>query len=577
MAFLTPGVLSKLLENAGNKDVSVTGEHRSALLQVVEILPSLAGAEDPWQSTGFFLKVSDSLHSAYVSIPDEDMDLIYSDKIQLGQFVYISRLDWGSPVPVLRGLKPVPRRRPCVGNPKDLVSSDLLPIKANVNVNLSKEKKGSKNESLTKTKKRAVDSKVEGLEMRRLSLDSARRIWDQTPTPKSSSHTNLSLKSSNSNVHLDKKASPKNDSTLKRPTLCVSPLKSKNQQSSPKVPAKPLKNDFKSAADRTIPSCLVKVPTSSKTWSEQEQRISWNVLPPTIQNLGKETVHHRNVAFLAAVSAVEEASVAENVIRCMQEFAELCKSPENIYSGSLVEQYLDLHQNMQKAAVVINSLLSDSRLETKSSFYNSQHCLSADVEKTKTSRSAASWLHAAIETNLSKFILFKKPEKSEMVNSNNCHYVVLENSTEDFKSENQSPQNNQRPRNNSNLSDSSPKQVPSLVRHLSVRKKMDLKREHCPKGNGLKKAASLAEKLLLHSRGWFLEYMEKSLNNGFQFCRAEGSEIACLLGQLKRVNQWLDDLSSREVMTSGRVEDLRKKLYEFLLEHVETAVAAVNR
>ncbi|KAF2319326.1 hypothetical protein GH714_014827 [Hevea brasiliensis] len=541
MASLTPGLLSKLLENAGNKDLRVTGEHRSALLQVLEILPFLAGPDDPWQSRGFFLKVSDSLHSAYVSVQDEDVDLIYSDKIQLGQFVYVSRLDSASPVPVLRGLKPVPKRRPCVGNPKDLVSSDMLPIRPSMN--FSKQKKGSKTDGLPKKiavdcKARRRDSlgngtKAEGLELRRLSLDSSRRIWNQTPTPKSSSTPSMTLKSSK-NFKFDKKTSSKNDLSFKRPTLSISPLKSKNEVSSPKATTRPLKKELKSTTDHAIPSCLVKLPLSSTTCSAQ--RISWDAVPSAIQNLGKETVHHRNVAFVAAVSALEEASAAENVILCVREFAELCKSSQNMSSVSLVEKYLDLHQNMQKAAKVINSLISDSLLEAKSSFYDSLQCLLPNARKTKMNKNAALWVHAAIETNFSKFILLKEPEKSEMVDSDKCHYVILGSIPEELHSENQSPQIKGRPRNHGNLSDASPEQEPSSW------KKMDPKRMIVLK----------------------------------EFCMGGDSEIAYLLRQLKRVNQWLDDWGGLGVKVDGRIEDLRKKLYGFLLEHVDTAVAAVK-
>lgn len=224
MASLTPGVLSKLLNNAANDDVKVTGDHRSALLQVIEILPSAAdNDDDPWSSRGFFIKVSDSLHSAYVSISDHDLDLIYSDKIQLGQFVYVTRLDSASPVPVVRGLKPVPRRRPspCVGNPIDLVPSDLLHtrgagkdftfqkpkskggkvvdkgFKRGDSTNGNVKSKGRNSVSSESTAKSRFGSSVkdtggsrvkktvnEGLDVRRLSLDSARRAWDHNPTSK---------------------------------------------------------------------------------------------------------------------------------------------------------------------------------------------------------------------------------------------------------------------------------------------------------------------------------------------------------------------------------------------------------
>ncbi|XP_065872980.1 uncharacterized protein [Euphorbia lathyris] len=535
MASLTPGLLEKLLVNAGNKDVKVTGEHRSALLQVLEILPSLAGAgaDDPWQSRGFFLKVSDSLHSAYVSVQDEDMDLIYSDKIQLGQFVYISGLDSGSPVPFVRGLKPVPKRRPCVGNPKDLVSSELLNPKGNTRC---------KNNDLKK-------NALEGLELRRLSLDSARRIWDQTPTPKSSSTSfNSNLRTSN-NVNSRKKAASKNDPPLKPPILSISPLKSKTGVSSPKHIAKPQKKDFRSPACTNIPSCLVKVPISTKACSEE--KISWNTLPPAIHNLGKDIMHHRNVASLAAARALEEASAAESVILCLQAFGDLCGSSQNISSGPLVEQYLDLHQNMQRAATVVKSLLIALPGGPKSSFYN---------------KNAAYWVHAAIETNLSKFILFKKPEKGEE-NTDTCHCVVLGSIKEELNSENQSPPKKQSPQNHRNMSDSIPK-VTSLLKNSSAAKAIHPKKDIYPKEAGLRETASLAEKLLLHSRQWFLKYMENSLSNGFQFCIGEASEISCLLRQLNRVNQWLDGLTGGD---NGKVQDLRKKIYRFLLAHADSA------
>ncbi|CAK9149879.1 unnamed protein product [Ilex paraguariensis] len=101
MATLVPGVLLKLLQHM-NTDVKIAGEHRSSLLQVVSIVPALAGGE-LFPNQGFYLKVSDSSHATYVSLPDEHDDLILSDKIQLGQFIHVERLESASPVPILRG------------------------------------------------------------------------------------------------------------------------------------------------------------------------------------------------------------------------------------------------------------------------------------------------------------------------------------------------------------------------------------------------------------------------------------------------------------------------------------------
>lgn len=187
MASLTPGVLSKLLQNVDNKTAKVAGERRSALLQVIGIVPSLSSTsddiydDDPWKSRGFYLRVSDSLHSAYVSVSESDTDLILSDKIQLGQFIHVSRLDFGSPVPILRGLKPVLKKRAaCVGEPKDLISSDALLVR-NVEAKPKVVEEESRRVSLR-------NGKIEGLDrLRRLTLDTGRKAWDRAipMTPKS--------------------------------------------------------------------------------------------------------------------------------------------------------------------------------------------------------------------------------------------------------------------------------------------------------------------------------------------------------------------------------------------------------
>ncbi|KAJ7564768.1 hypothetical protein O6H91_02G032900 [Diphasiastrum complanatum] len=122
MTTLTPGVLVKLLQNM-NTDVKVAaGEHRSVVLQIIGIVPSLAGA-DLWPNHGFYLKVSDSSHATYVSLAEEHDELILSDKLQLGQFIHVDRLEYGSPVPLLKGVRPMPGRHQCVGTPDDLVAT----------------------------------------------------------------------------------------------------------------------------------------------------------------------------------------------------------------------------------------------------------------------------------------------------------------------------------------------------------------------------------------------------------------------------------------------------------------------
>lgn len=238
-----------------------------------------------------------------------------------------------------------------------------------------------------------------------------------------------------------------------------------------------------------------------------------------------------------------------------------------------MEQYLDLYQNIQRSAKIVNSLLSDaSLLETKSSNYDSLQRVFPDVRKSSRNTNAESWVHAAIQTNLSRFSLLKKPERSGVLDVDKCYYVILDNSVEELNSENQLPQHKPCLRNHSNyIPDLSAKRVPSSKRHLASAKKVNPERRDCPRGSGLKETASLAEKLLLDSREWFLRYMEDSLNVGFGICEGKISEIAGFLGQLRRVNQWLDDLVGGGLKVDARIEGLKKKLYGFLLEYVDSA------
>lgn len=120
MASLAPGILLKLVDGM-NTGVKPTGEHRSSLLQVTDIVPAELDEKSLWPKQGFFIKVSDSSHSIYVSLPSEQDDFVLSNKMQLGQFIYVDRLEPGSPVPVLKGARPLPGRHPLMGTPEPLM------------------------------------------------------------------------------------------------------------------------------------------------------------------------------------------------------------------------------------------------------------------------------------------------------------------------------------------------------------------------------------------------------------------------------------------------------------------------
>ncbi|KAF3669952.1 putative omega-hydroxypalmitate O-feruloyl transferase [Capsicum annuum] len=122
MATLTPGILLKLLQSM-NTGAKVTGDHRSPLLQVIGIVPALSTSDSLWPHNGFYVQLSDSLNSTYVSLSDRDTDLILTNRLQLGQFVHIDRINFESPpVPRAVNIRPIAGRHGFIGSPEPLVA-----------------------------------------------------------------------------------------------------------------------------------------------------------------------------------------------------------------------------------------------------------------------------------------------------------------------------------------------------------------------------------------------------------------------------------------------------------------------
>ncbi|PWA98176.1 hypothetical protein CTI12_AA021460 [Artemisia annua] len=550
MASLTPGVLSKLLQNISNPHAKIAGDHRTPLLQVIGIVPK----DDVFslnKNGGFYLRVSDSVHSAYVSVAECDVELVLSDKIQLGQFVYVTRLVSGSPVPVLSGVRVVAKRRACVGEPKDLISSEVLVVNKGRNGGgVGFGKRGEGNGSGSGSGRRL------SLDGRRMSLDySVRKGWDRSPVFEKHRRSGSDIIRDvdprsplcSTPVRSVKKASSVKDFVLNPPNLNLAPLRNKNVIVSEKLISKPIKKDLKTSFDSIpVPSHLIEVPISARTWPDS--KISWDSVSPTIRELGKEAICHRNHGFSSAVDALEETSAMENILQCMSVFAEICELAESS-KKPLVEQFLNFYQKLQTSAAVVNTLI-ESKLT---------------VDKTKGHPSnSALWVQAALGTNLAKFSLLMMEENTKVQHSEGTYHIVLEKASEKVQLENQLPENKRSPKTQESIIPRVRRAVPTPKKEIP---KESPKRVEWSKGSGLKDTANLAEKLLLTSRKWFLNYLEVSLNKGFGLTKEDSGVAVSLLGQVKRVNEWLDN----SVRGDEKVENLRKKLYRFLLDHVQKA------
>lgn len=132
MENLQSGVILNLLSDMGVQEKTVIDgndgdcKEPAALLQIVSIIPVLSESDDLWPKQGFFIKVSDSTHELFVSLPQEQDEMILNNKLQIGQFIYVEKLESAYPVPLLKGLRPIPGRQPFDRDPKHLVGNNIM-------------------------------------------------------------------------------------------------------------------------------------------------------------------------------------------------------------------------------------------------------------------------------------------------------------------------------------------------------------------------------------------------------------------------------------------------------------------
>ncbi|XP_073046564.1 uncharacterized protein [Primulina eburnea] len=721
MATLVPGVLLKLLQHM-NTDVKIAGEHRSSLLQVVSIVPALAGGE-LFPNQGFYLKVSDSSHATYVSLPDKHDDLILSDKIQLGQFIHVERLESASPVPILIGVRPVPGRHPCVGTPEDIVATHSLGFLNNnaksslglkgidktkspskilgdvkssatrLNNSLKDDKSDNTKPKLTRSKSQSKviltldvkresigkskssnsrsipssptscyslptsfekfanavkqQSKIRGLERLEkatvkagvkekvspaggitssakkvgsvgliknvvqgieLGPKALRKSWEGNMDVRSRESPRLKVKK------LDLKSDGRNTSAPRKSTGEVLPSKDENKLSSKSskeestlitsvtkgfANGNPVEINRSSARASSVgkkvsgevskdglPGNLVKVSFGNRKLTHAS--VSWTSLPSSLAKLGKEVLKHRDAAQTAAIEAIQEASVAESLLRCVSTYSELRTSAEENNPQPAVEQFLSLHASLNKSLILAESLSKTFSLDSSDS---REEISSEEVWKvTSEGRNlAASWVNAALGTNLSPFTVYHRAGTSSSFAastlspglkslSGNQPVLVLEKSIKNTSSKTLT-----KPlptANSKNSSIGNPRRVndgPTVGQNVKTLPPLEW-----VKGDSLDEAVELSKVLQLESQDWFLSFVERFLDSDVDSSSlSDNGQIAGMLSQLKSVNDWLDEIGSGKDEDTPHVstettDRIRKKIYEYLLTHVESAAAALG-
>ncbi|KAJ0859955.1 hypothetical protein HanRHA438_Chr13g0618451 [Helianthus annuus] len=166
---------------------------------------------------------------------------------------------------------------------------------------------------------------------------------------------------------------------------------------------------------------MIKVPLSNKRLTLTD----WSSLPPPIANLGKEVMKHRDAAQIAAMEAMQEASVAESILQCISSYSDICSSAKEDNPQPTVEQFLAMYTSLNNAHQIAESL---SKITIRDSSSDCEENPSEEQLKVISDRQkrANLWVNAAIVTNLSSFSVYTKQPPSSTANKPT---LVLEGST----------------------------------------------------------------------------------------------------------------------------------------------------
>ncbi|VYS47032.1 unnamed protein product [Arabidopsis thaliana] len=395
MAALAPGILQKLIDGM-KTGVKPTGEHRSSLLQVTDIVPIDLDEKNLLPKQGFFIKVSDSSHSIYVSLPSDQDDDVLSNKMQLGQFIYVDRLDPGTPVPIIKGARPIPGRHPLLGTPEPLMST-------RGKIESSRPRRGSWGQN-------GDVSSPFVLKPAPLDFDQCTpakhkigngRFMAASPVVMTRGRSPGGVRCSYGGGLLSKMAEspaammrkscvvppsskfPRSRSVCDRETMAknsvlFSPFKSsvgiKVYELTRVLQAK--KNDSPPPSVRTRRATAASLledereaPKSTSKYSKLEKPEKSLSLPGRLSTLSKEAMQQRETAQKIALQALREATATETVVRHLKTFANLSKSAKADCPAPCFDKFLEFHSQISETMNEIASIeaaASSAATENKS-------------------------------------------------------------------------------------------------------------------------------------------------------------------------------------------------------------------
>ncbi|EPS65300.1 hypothetical protein M569_09484, partial [Genlisea aurea] len=514
-ASLVPGVLIELLRTV-DSDHKVRGRHRSVLLQVVAIVPAITGS-DFWPDHGFFIKISDSSHSTYVSLSRDDDELILNNELRLGQFFYVDRLRSGIPVPVLVGIRPLPglrQRHPFVGNPKDLMQ--LLEVKGAAQQRSSSSMEVSQTQSgkkkvVIREEKRVVGSRYMKAVVSKAKPDvkDEARSSSETLRRQSQHRHQVWIQSSSSNIAIKSGEKKHNTILLEMFNHLFSSTISRFSRD-----VKDAQNPYHTAKATNKQPDIIRNKHSKET-------IQWSSLPTALVKPGKGLIKRRNLASMVAAEAEKEANVASDIAKCLEMFADLISSATSEKPHAHFSKFYALQQLIDKRRITFPVEEENDGSIRKNS----------TQEKEKSSIKCVKSQGKSINRSPESMQQLTVSDRVEWSKENGGHYVreVLKKLTDEMRF--------------------------WFMNFLD--EAID---------NGLKGGKNIHEKHGKESSNQFLE---------------DDNSIALTLSQLKQATEWLDKIRSSSSSESTeyfeRVDSLKKKLYSCLLIYADSAASSIEK
>ncbi|KAL8035805.1 hypothetical protein ABFX02_12G119800 [Erythranthe guttata] len=431
MAALAPGILLKLL-NGMSTGVKATSEHRSSLLQVTDIVPADLDEKNLLPKHGFYIKISDSSHSIYASLPFDQDDLVMSNKIQLGQFIYIDRLDPGSPVPTVRGAKPLPGRHPLIGTPEPLMGlrskGDNKGVKFSAPTKRGSWGGGGENlESPRQLKPVPLDfDQCTPLKERAVKFSMMSPVVVRGKAMRDGS----AVRSSVGGGFLSKIVEAKGETPLNlRKSCAFTPSKFSRSKSvcerELRIPKSPfniaeksstppprLRNANSAVCSPTVcgnaesQSKLKITSQSSQAFSSEDS--SFVVLPGKLSMLGKEAMQQRETAQKIALQALRDASATENLVRSLKIFSNLTKSAKLDAPTACFEQFLEFHSQIVQVVAEMLSIQAATAASEEDTTTVLNEIVPNSMDQNPSTDSNASKRRAALHKSVASI-----PERNE--------------------------------------------------------------------------------------------------------------------------------------------------------------------